>query len=88
MAIDEDVKLIGIALPLAVVVFKWLRNHNDRTLTPPSPPKSPADDGDIEQLLRAGRQIEAIKAARQRYGYDLMQAKLHVDDLRKRLKSG
>jgi ribosomal protein L7/L12 len=82
MSVPDDLKLLGIALPLAVMAIKWLRGHNDRTLTPPPGPRDPASDTDIEQMVRSGRYIEAIKAARARHGYDLKQAKQHVDAIK------
>jgi hypothetical protein len=45
MAIPDGLKLIGIAIPLAVPVIKWLRSHNDRTLGPPA--RAP-NDAEIE----------------------------------------
>ena len=87
MNLPDELKLIGLGIPLALVVLRWLRSHNDRELSPPSKQQRPVDDGDIEQLVRADRYIEAIKAARQRYGFDLKRAKLHVDGIRERLKS-
>lgn len=81
MALPDDLKLIGIAIPLAAMAFKWLRSHNDRTI---SPPARPASEADIEQLVRRGRNIEAIKAIRARYACSLQQAKQHFD----RIKAG
>jgi hypothetical protein len=39
-------------------------------------------ESDILELARAGRTIDAVKLTRERYGYDLAQAKQFVDELR------
>lgn len=83
MADFDDLKLIGISLPIAVAAWRWLRSHNDRTLGPPAPAPS---DAQIEQLVRQGRRIEAIKAIRGKYAYDLKRAKQHFDSIRARLR--
>jgi len=81
MAVPDELKLIGIAIALAVPLVKWLRSHNDRTLGPPA--QAPSET-EIEQLVRRGRTIEAIKAIRARYGYSLQQAKQHFDGIKAR----
>ena len=83
MADFDDLKLIGYALPFALAAWRWLRHHNDRTLGPPGPAPS---DAQIEQMVRQGRKIEAIKAIRGKYACDLMQAKQHLDGIQARLR--
>lgn len=81
MADFNDFKLFSFALPLALAAWRWLRSHNDRTLAPP--PSSP-NDARIERLVREGRKIEAIKAIRKSYPYDLQQARQHLKGIQKR----
>lgn len=83
MADFNDFKLIGLALPFALAFWRWLRSHNDRTLGPPAPT---ASDAQIEQMVRLGQKIQAIKAIRGKYGYDLKQAKQHFDAIQARQK--
>lgn len=84
MHLNDDLTWIGIALPIAVMIFKWLRNHNDRTLTPPSAPNARIRDIGIEALVRQGRHVEAIKAIRARYGTSLKQARADFAEIRAR----
>ena len=81
MAVPDTWKIIGIAIPLAVPLIKWLRSHNDRTLGPPA---HTPNDAEIEQLVRRGRTVEAIRAIRARHGYSLQQAKEHFDAIKVR----
>lgn len=81
MALPDELKLIGIAIALASPLIKWLRSHNDRTLGPPA---HAPNDAEIEQLVRRGRTVEAIRAIRARYGYSLQQAKEHYDAIKVR----
>ncbi|GAB3036367.1 hypothetical protein GCM10027285_19650 [Oleiagrimonas citrea] len=81
MDLGFDLKWLIVALPLAGAILKWLRSHNDRTL---SPPTSPMTDTDIEQLVREGKTIEAIKAIRKKYACGLQQAKAHFEAIRDR----
>jgi hypothetical protein len=86
MNLNDDLTWIGIALPIAGMAFKWLRNHNDHTLTPPSAPNAPTRDIGIEALVRQGRHIEAIRAIRARYGTSLKQARADFAEIRARQK--
>lgn len=53
-----------------------------RPLAPPPPaPSAPRDDGDIRDLLRAGKKLHAIKLYRQRYGSSLRDAKEAVEGM-------
>ncbi|KGI77974.1 hypothetical protein [Oleiagrimonas soli] len=46
------------------------------------PTVSPANDADIQRLVRDGRAIEAIKAIREKHHCSLQQAKAYYDALR------
>jgi len=81
---STTITLIGLALPLALAAWHWLRGHNDRTLGPSAPAPS---DAQIEQMVRQGRRIEAIKAIRGKYACDPKQAKQHFDRIQARLRS-
>lgn len=81
MKLDFDFKLLAIVVPLAGIAWKWLRGHNDRTITPPSHRGS---NPNIEQLVHDGQTIAAIKAIRKMYGLDLRQAKARFDQIKAR----
>lgn len=49
---SENLKMLGLALPFAGIVWKWLRRHHDRFVGPP--PKV-ADKQGIVHEVRAGR---------------------------------
>ncbi|GEM_PF-4408547 len=79
--LDFDLKALGIALPFAAIAWKWLRSHNDRTL---SPPGAGTNDAAIERLVHQGKSLEAIKAIRSKYKCSLAQAKAQYDAIRER----
>jgi len=83
MADFDNLGLLGMALPFALAAWRWLRGHNDHTLGPAAPA---ASDAQIEQMVRQGRRIEAIKAIRAKYAYGLKQANRHFDDIQSRLR--
>ena len=76
-------KLLGFAVPIVGLAWKWLRTHNDRTLslTLDSPGRD-LDDRAIAQLIREGKKAEALKAIRQKHHCDLRKAQQHLQRIR------
>jgi ribosomal protein L7/L12 len=80
---NKYVLLVIVAL-LAIAVMRR-RGESESSLDMDSAPRS---DADIDQLIREGRKIEAIKAYRLLHGCDLKDAKDAVDAREKTLRPG
>lgn len=69
--------LVGLAVLVLVIV---LSRRGERVDSPPRrSTRSLPSAGEVDELLRAGRKIEAIKAYRALHGVDLKEAKDAVD---------
>jgi large subunit ribosomal protein L7/L12 len=71
-----------IALFLLIVMI--LRSRSGETITMPTGAQMKPPSQSVEELVRAGRKIEAIKLLREETGLGLKEAKDQVDDLFRR----
>lgn len=83
MQVGHILKVLIFAVPLAGVAWKWLRNHNDRTLpTTLESPGAVLDDRAIAQLIREGKKLEALKAIRQKQRCGLREAQQRLQRIK------
>jgi ribosomal protein L7/L12 len=82
-----------LACAAFVVVLRALARRGERSYPLPAgggtaePGGSRSDVGDIEDLLRAGQKIAAIKAYRATHRVDLTTAKQAIDALERQLRA-
>jgi len=78
--------LIVFVVGFLVGMF-WQRSQSAATAKPPSQPvMRDVTDFEVEELLRKGRKLEAIKRYREIHACDIATAQHHVDTLEAILK--
>lgn len=82
---DEDLRIAVYELQQRVAALEARIGAGDgSTAAAPAAPASPLDDPELQQLLRDGRTIDAIKLFREKTGLGLAEAKYAIDNALRR----